>query len=224
MKKVSIISLIALVAIVISSCGSSNNVVSNHGISKRKYTKGYFFQRNSNLKSDDAKAKDTELKEGTAIAKAEKAEARKANKALKVDKRNENLNVASTETSNLIQVEENRAEQYVNSEVQERTGTGTDGVNWSVTENNPSATEESFETMPYENRNQPAKKEKNNGRGGSGDAIFILAVIFAILLPPLGVAIYTNIDWIKVLIALLLMLLFFLPGMIYALLVVFDVI
>ncbi|NQY10290.1 MAG: YqaE/Pmp3 family membrane protein [Flavobacteriales bacterium] len=54
--------------------------------------------------------------------------------------------------------------------------------------------------------------------------MFILAVICAILLPPLGVGIYTNIDWMKVLICFLLTLLFFLPGMIYALLVVFDVI
>ena len=66
--------------------------------------------------------------------------------------------------------------------------------------------------------------KKNSNVPAGGDAMFILAVILAILLPPLGVLVYTNIDWMKVLICLLLCLLFFLPGMIYALLVVFDVI
>lgn len=76
----------------------------------------------------------------------------------------------------------------------------------------------------------PIKKDAVVGKkqaldnSGRADDMFILAVIFAILIPPIGVAIHTNIDWMKVLICLLLTLLFFLPGMIYALLVVFDAI
>ena len=78
--------------------------------------------------------------------------------------------------------------------------------------------------MPIENRNKSNKKKTKVRQGYNADAIFVLAVIFAILLPPLGVGIYTNIDWMKVLIAFLLTLLGVLPGVIYALLVVFDVI
>ncbi len=225
MKKVSILSLIALFAIVVSSCGSSNNVVSNHGISKRKYNKGFFFQRKSNLKTANTKVKDAEFDGSKTLAKTEKVKAKKvASKKSKVATRKntlENSNIAKAESTHLLE------KTVINEEVQETQHflyEGEDGIESSVTENQPSAIDETNEEISYENRDQTAKKRENNSNGSDSDLIFILAVIFAILIPPLGVAIYTNIDWMKVLIALLLTILFFLPGMIYALLVVFDVI
>jgi len=222
MKKVSVLSLIALFAIVISSCGSSNNVVNNHGISKRKYNKGFFFQRKSNLKTANTKVKDADLRGDKSIAKTEKVAAKKSTS--KVAKRKstlENFNIAKTETTYLIEnitVEEEVPEtrQFLNDDE--------GGIDWSVTENQSSATGESIEQMSYENSNRSEKKAESNRKASDADLIFIAAVVFAILLPPLGVAIYTNIDWMKVLIALLLTILFVLPGIIYALLVVFDVI
>lgn len=229
MKKVSILSLIALVAIVVSSCGSSNSVVNNNRISKRKYTKGFFFQRNSNFKTANTKVEDDKLKGDESVAKVEKVEAKKstsvAKEAKKKSKRTNNV-VESSE----VATNEGANSNYYPSEEEEVPETrqfeaeGSDGIESSVIENHQSARSESTEEASSENRSEPLKKKKNNQGNGQEDVIFILAVIFAILIPPLGVAIYTNIDWIKVLIALLLTILFFLPGMIYALLVVFDVI
>jgi len=94
---------------------------------------------------------------------------------------------------------------------------------WSATVNNGVDLAGSDDRNELKNQlKQTKKNNKNRGKGNSNDEMFILAVILAILIPPLGVLIYTNIDWMKVLICLLLTVLFFLPGMIYALLVVFD--
>ena len=65
----------------------------------------------------------------------------------------------------------------------------------------------------------PAKRSTYNKKGTSVDDMFILALILAILIPFLGVLVFegvTNRFWIS----LILTLLFFLPGMIYAILVV----
>lgn len=83
------------------------------------------------------------------------------------------------------------------------------------------------ETLVEETENNvvvfPEVKEKEipvgNKDNTTSDDMFILALIFAILIPPVGVAIYEGITtrfWIS----LLLTLLFFLPGMIYSILVV----
>lgn len=68
------------------------------------------------------------------------------------------------------------------------------------------------------------KEIKNNSiPSEKGDVDFLLIVIITILIPFLGVFLHTR-DITKTLICLLLTLLFILPGLIYGLLVVFDVI
>lgn len=58
MKKVVAISSLLIVALIMGSCGSSNNVVSNRVITKRKYTKGFHINKQSNLKSDKTEGED----------------------------------------------------------------------------------------------------------------------------------------------------------------------
>lgn len=58
--------------------------------------------------------------------------------------------------------------------------------------------------------------------GGSIDDDALLAIIFAILIPPIGVVLHENKVTTKFWISLLLTLIFWLPGMIYSLLVVTD--
>jgi uncharacterized membrane protein YqaE (UPF0057 family) len=64
------------------------------------------------------------------------------------------------------------------------------------------------------------KKEKKAGRGGDVDKVVL--IILAILLPPLAVYLHQGEINGKFWISLLLTLLFILPGIIYALLVVLD--
>ncbi|MBI1835801.1 MAG: YqaE/Pmp3 family membrane protein [Flavobacteriia bacterium] len=54
--------------------------------------------------------------------------------------------------------------------------------------------------------------------------MLILLVLLCFLIPPIAVGLKTNWDLTKLLISIILTLLFLVPGVIYALLVVFDVI
>ncbi|MFT5858826.1 MAG: uncharacterized membrane protein YqaE (UPF0057 family) [Flavobacteriaceae bacterium] len=228
MKKLASINLLIILVLILGACSTSNNVVNNNLISKRKYTKGFHINKKSNLSTDKDKiANSTELAS------------------------EETFSVSSSENISFTHMEANDARSVSNSS---ELGIILEGFTFELAtpnavvpfdlvvttesdapETEASETENSIETKDSKvnsEKNEVKKKRKSTSRkqknkknqGSGGDAIFILAVICAILLPPLGVAIYTNIDWVKVLIALVLMLLFFLPGMIYALLVVFDVI
>jgi len=69
---------------------------------------------------------------------------------------------------------------------------------------------------------QAKKQQKNNSH--SADLMMILLILLAILLPWLAVGIYTGWDTKLTLISIILWLLFVVPGIIFALLVIFDVI
>lgn len=53
--------------------------------------------------------------------------------------------------------------------------------------------------------------------------LFLLLLILAFILPPLSVLLFTNIDWKKVIIATLLTCLFWGPGVLYAILVLLEI-
>ena len=237
MKKVSILSLIAFVAIVISSCGSSNNVVSNNGISKRKYNKGFFFKRNSNLKTADAKVKDADFKEDKAVAKAEKVEARKAKKAQKVNLNETTLAGADVKIDESNNVQSNMVVTEYVPETQQLLNDDLDGVEWSVTENNTSATGESMEQMRTSNRANNSNEKSNDNGAAAVDGMTILLVILAIIIPPLAVFLFEGVTtrfWIDLILALVgiglgvglggLAYLAALASVIYALLIVLNVI
>lgn len=220
MKKLNVIYLFLAMTIVLGSCGSSNNVVSNKLISKRKYNKGFYINKKGNYQ-----------KSNEDVAKNENAE--------KTDRKKFSERTKSSSTQQEVSRTEQSETASINWAAEESDFTvGTaipiDGLySVEVTENEPVSVEcldaadaaIEREQSKKDMRKSLRKKVKDSKSSGWGDdAMFILAVIFAILIPPLGVLIYTNIDWMKVLIALLLTILFVLPGMIYALLVVFDVI
>ncbi|MCE3297154.1 MAG: YqaE/Pmp3 family rane protein [Crocinitomicaceae bacterium] len=52
------LAVLSLAGFVLAACGTSNNVVSGHLISKRKVNKGFFINHSKNLKSDDAEAQE----------------------------------------------------------------------------------------------------------------------------------------------------------------------
>jgi Flp pilus assembly protein TadB len=82
--------------------------------------------------------------------------------------------------------------------------------------NKRSKVKEHFRAM----KNMIKEKSSNN----SSDATLILLVILAIFIAWLSVGIYTNWDVMLTVITLILWLLFILPGFIFALLVLFDVV
>ena len=99
----------------------------------------------------------------------------------------------------------------------------------------PASTEATIETaaLRFKQLSKQERKEKSMAvnhavqqyrdqlkDGESIDSNKLLAIIFAILIPPIGVVIFENKVTTKFWISLLLTLIFFLPGMIYSLLVV----
>lgn len=220
MKRLNIIYLLLTMTIVLGSCGSSNNVVSNKLISKRKYSKGFHI----NKKGDYQKSNED-------VAKNENAK--------KIDRKKFSERTKSSNLEQEVSIIESSEPAAVNRVVEESAFTvGTaapiDGLYSNEVTENESVSVQDFDAADAVIKREQSKKDMrkslrkkvkdSKSSGWGADAMFILAVILAIFIPPLGVLIYTNIDWMKVLIALLLTFLFVLPGMIYALLVVFDVI
>lgn len=203
-----IFSISVLLSLILGSCASSNDVTGNGILQKRKYNKGFYLNRQSHEKSISHNKTEKDL----------------IRDEVQVSPKKQSFNVASEEAS---------MESNVKAEIStSNTGILQDEMSGIGFSDEKVANDKNSKDLPIE-ENQDEKKiaEENeneldrdyNSPAPATDGMFILAVIFAILIPPLGVLIYTNIDWVKVLIALLLTLLFFLPGMIYALLVVFDV-
>lgn len=221
MKKIAIVNMLIAFVLVLGSCSTSNDVVSNRLISKRKFNKGFHINKKSNFKGTNGSQEQEVLAFETEKEKESKSE-KNADSQKKI--------VSPKTVVTKEQVKSSVAE--VSKDLN-NSGSEKKGAKDNVASNDERAisevktTENSTQKEDSNSKKKPdSKQSKKQDSSGSGwsDSMFILAVICAILIPPLGVGIYTNIDWMKVLICFLLTFLFFLPGMIYALLVVFDVI
>jgi len=205
-----------IVAIIMASCASTNDVVSDRRIQKRKYNKGFFFDfdkkwgksgqeidaialdnnedvqkkvQNEVEASTLAETASTEVKE-EAIIPVQNVEkvASSFEKSMASD--NEILSDSDAKEVNGLQRE------------------GAGGLKAPVKE------------LHQIKSKRPASSSSNQG----SDVPLVLLIILAFLIPFLAVGLYTDWDLTKTLIALLLTILFYLPGLIYALLVIFDVV
>lgn len=211
MKTKIIFSGLVGLALILGSCGSSNNVVSNGLIQKRKYKKGFFFKSNADLRvvRENAKEKNSVVVNGENIEiydglSADISPSQDLNTSLASGKE-------SQATKDLIPL-------------------GMEGV--SIQRNLKETTSPQFiSNTKTKNEVRTSSREKieqrrkidSNSNSTSADDRLILLVILAILIPPLAVFLARGIGtefWIS----LILTLLFYFPGMIYSLLVVLDVI
>lgn len=219
MKTFKLLSVFLGVAILLSSCYSSD-VVSNNLISKRKYNKGFHINSKQKYKSSDEKAIDSEELASTIKVKEEKSIQSKELATVTNEKQNVNISSVAIEEELVASVDNVDEKSALEVKTKKNKEVKTSEITETTSEDNYDYSAEEYTT-----ENQANKSSKSNSSGGA-DGKFILAVILCFLFPALGVLVYTypSIDWIKVLIAFLLTLLFWLPGIIYALLVVFDVI
>ena len=220
MKSIKISATLLLMIFIVASCGVSENGFGS-SIQKRKYTKGFYFNKNKSHKvtnndvfSDAKVLKETESTTETVI-EAPTTEST-ANNSVVIEQ--EAVVAIQTPSGDKQQQEGNQQSTPKKKATVQKKDTKP------VAPRQRKLREHQYYIPVKEKATVADKKQQRSSHQSSGDDMFILAVIFAILIPPIGVAIYTNIDWKKVLICLLLTILFFLPGMIYALLVVFDVI
>ncbi len=209
MKTKIIFSGIVGLALILGSCGSSNNVVSNGLIQKRKYKKGFFFKSNKDLRvvRENAKEKNSIVVNGENIEiydglSADISPSQDLNTSLASGKESQAtkdlIPLGMGEVSIQTKLKETNSPQFISN----------------------TKTKNEVRTSSREKIEQRRKIDSNST---SADDRLILLVILAILIPPLAVFLARGIGtefWIS----LILTLLFYFPGMIYSLLVVLDVI
>jgi uncharacterized membrane protein YqaE (UPF0057 family) len=201
MKKVSIVSLVTIIMIVISSCGSSNNVVNNHGITKRKYNKGFFVQRNSNLRTANNEVKEERANADKMLAKQERVDAKRAQKESAKQKMNVEQTVAVENAATHSTVYAVEVEKTGSAQENERSS---DDVSNSEPETRASTSRETIDRQSIADRYESHKKDSRGAAGGSS-ANLILLVILALIIPPLAVFLYegaTKRFWIDLILAL----------------------
>ena len=209
MKTKIIFSGLVGLALILGSCGSSNNVVSNGLIQKRKYKKGFFFKSNKDLRvvRENAKEKNSVVVNGENIEiydglSANISPSQDLNTSLALGKERQATKDLIPLRIEDVSIQRNSKEtnspQFISN----------------------TKTKNEVRTSSREKIEQRRKIDSNST---SADDRLILLVILAILIPPLAVFLARGIGtefWIS----LILTLLFYFPGMIYSLLVVLDVI
>lgn len=216
--KTIIYTLIGLFTLTMFSCSTSNDVVNNGLIQKRKYRKGFYIDKKTS---------------SYAIANHESS--------------NPNLNTASLETTNETKTEDRvlkvfetnteEEEKFVKSETTLSNQSIQEGPIHQDKTNHPSNTHELVNKtlskkyeIPYQTteKSKQVNEERNftdfaptEAYNSNGNAVIglLLLVIITILLPWLGVLLATG-DATKTLLCVLLWLLGYIPGLIYGLIVV----
>ena len=229
MKKVRIISAIAGLSIILASCGSSNNVVSNRLISKRKYTKGFHINSNGHYKSSKSQEEEnsnlaqTEQNEQTIVFSRGDFQSRQV---AEVD--GKSISTIKPESSATTHLEEQVSAQTKDAEThaQEKEIVSMDSK------------KDRIGHFSKEELKQAVKKSMHSPTPMDDTALLIILIILAILIPPLAVFIYegaTSRFWIDLILAIIgygVGFLFFphlaflcgLAAVIYALLIVLEVI
>lgn len=211
MKK--LLSILVLSTILVS-CGTSNNVVNNGLFQKRKHTSGWFVKKNKGIQKKSANEENLAFEE---IDKKEDSSKKGT------------LAISSDETPKTIQKTEERKESTItkarkkNKTVKKQSFANerSDFTAQSSIGNASNKAITKFGTEKEDFKIESNRQDKNNS--SSSDVPLILLVILCFLLPPLAVWLASR-DTTQLIISIILTILFILPGVIYALLVVFGVI
>ncbi len=199
--KVNAIGLV-LASFIIASCSTSNNVVNRGLLSKRKYTKGFHYNAPNILKSDKTETASNEVKakNTTPILRKESVITAATDVVAVTTEVNEIITGAEIRTENKI-VKETTAAPVENNAVVA-----------------PTTVKQKATLQKTSIAQKIVSKKLNKTVAQSsqmGDSA-ILYIILCILIPVIAVGLATSWDIIPTLLCLLLMLLFWLPGIIYA--------
>lgn len=202
-------SLLVMISMIgfLYSCSTSNSVVSNRLVSKRKYTDGFHYNGKVNTKSSDNVAISEEKKTTKSVLLTE--EVKSLNSVDEVSKIEKNESVVLTE--NVVSTVATETPQ-----VSTKSELSLSKKSLVVSSNEKQNTIQKTvkqDVKAYKNSKaeiRKALKERN-----AGD-MTILYIILCILLPFVAVGLATDWDLTKTLICLLLSILFWIPGVIYA--------
>jgi uncharacterized membrane protein YqaE (UPF0057 family) len=211
MKK--LLSLFILSAILVS-CGTSNSVVNDGLFQKRKYTSGWFIKKNKNVE------KKSSNKEGLAFQDKVNLEKPKNEKIIvkNDDKALEKTKVIADNKESSLQIVKKKE---TNKKEKQSDFKNAKSITKTNTKNKQDLTINTFGNEKEDLKTE--SKSENNSNSSSSDVALILLVILCFILPPLAVWLASS-DTTQLIISIILTLLFWLPGIIHALLVVLGVI
>lgn len=189
MKQFKTLVTMALLAVIVASCSVSQNTVGGGVFQKRKYTKGFYFNRHSN---------------GKAASSDESSVLRKEDKEEIAQQREEEKAVVTTVSYSVSQDVESASEVIVN----EKDETVSDEVNNDAA---PILKEEKgsngmTQVSPEKDHFSVKKHSRLKSVDTSDPVMLILLVILAIIIPPLAVLIYEGVTkrfWIDLILAIL---------------------
>ncbi|MCT4581033.1 MAG: YqaE/Pmp3 family membrane protein [Flavobacteriales bacterium] len=199
--------LVAVFALIFSSCSTSESVVTSGFLQKRKYNKGF----HKSIKKNH-KVQGKEQQEELVLNQASENSVEPIEVQIKTPKE-----AVVSKTAPVNSVVEEVAETNVKSTTSQK--------------EEPVKEHKTVEKLAKKMAKVKSKINKDsmissssNTASNLADDMMILLIVLAIILPFVAVGIYTDWDPTKTLISVLLWLFFILPGVIYALLVIFDMI
>lgn len=208
MKNTRILAVV-LSAFILASCGTSHDVVDGGLFQKRKYNKGYHISKKSKVSTkmnDDQEVASIIITNDNETINSIEHEPSSDNEVVTTVS---NETIVATETNNTIYTEDSNTEKSNTSKLNK----GVIAKNLRNMKRNSLSFIKS--TIPVSVQNSNNTSESQN----TTDDMTILLIIIAIFIPFLAVLLYEGITtrfWIS----LLLTLLFWLPGAIYAILIV----
>ncbi len=196
--------LMTLVIFIGSACKTTNDVISERGIQKRKYRSGFFVESRSKAATPDKLAQDQK-----SVRLAEAAEVHFEDKSTHapVQSEDQNKGVNDLSLNTPTEVQQSQSTHSLTDEVESNHTATT----------NPVASK-STRTLQVDHTATTTSIDLNTNEQ-SDDVALLIYIILALLLPPLAVFLLYGIStefWISVLLTIL----FWIPGVIYALILV----
>ncbi len=196
MRNLRSIIALGIIGIFIASCSNTNNVVSNKLISKRKYTKGFHFNKKSHYGT-----------QGDNVAEEDFNKENKRNSEGHIHSSNTRIEETYVPDNTTVAEENIETAEQTNVESPNKQYT-TDGVEESgkQLENDIRETYKGELSAEAEDDIEVNQNQQSNRPDTSDPVMLILLVILAIILPPLAILIYegaTGIFWIDLILFLL---------------------
>ena len=205
-----------LITTILAACSTTNDVVSDRRVQKRKYNKGFFFDFDKKWANGTEQANvEAEIKTNQIEPEEELSNTQSITEEVDVVQEKWVDMMESPESPNLQQTEgsdNSVIDRAINADSKDN-----------KIDEKPVRKEMGGLKNPVKEIYKIKSKKKTSSTSGSSSGIpIILLVIVAFIFPWLAVGLYTDWNTMKTLIAVLLWLLFWLPGVIYALLVIFE--
>ena len=208
--------LLINILIFVSSCSTSNEVSKNSRIQKRKYSDGFYISSfHKNRKKETSLNETIENKELVTDGITFESE----NSVASID----HSYVSQESSKSIYEIKENETKiEYPNKKNTSNFSLIVDSKQVDISDEKLKW-QKNNEIKRYDFKEIKKLKSQSSKKVSDEQLIFILLMVLAFLLPPLSVLLFTNIDWKKVLIATILTCLWWGPGVIYAILVLLEV-